>query len=93
MNEFELRLQQLRDRFMERASQERRSLAEALQVPDRETLRRIAHSLAGNGGIFGFPEISAAGLRLEDALDAEADWEEICRLGKALIDLLPPQGE
>ena len=30
-------------------------------------LRRIAHALRGSGGTYGFPEISAAAARVEDA--------------------------
>jgi DNA-binding response OmpR family regulator len=37
------------------------------------TIRRIAHSLRGSGGTFGFPEVSAAAAALEDA--SESNFE------------------
>ena len=36
-----------------------------------EALRRIAHSLHGSGGTFGFPDISDAAARVEEALIAD----------------------
>ena len=36
-------------------------------------IRKTVHSLAGAGGIFGFPEISRAAARIEDVIEA-GDW-------------------
>lgn len=36
-------------------------------------VRRIAHSLRGSGGTYGFPEVSAAAGAVEEATDAELD--------------------
>lgn len=38
---------------------------------DAARVRRIAHSLRGSGGTYGFAEISAAAARVEDASGAE----------------------
>jgi diguanylate cyclase (GGDEF)-like protein len=39
------------------------------------TVRRLAHALRGSGGTYGFPEISAAAARVEDALEESLDAE------------------
>lgn len=48
-----------------------------------ESIRRIAHSLRGSGGTYGFPEITAAAAAIEDA--EEEDLED--RLGTLLKSL------
>lgn len=57
----------LREKFRERCARELARLSE----PDLavEELRVLAHGLAGAGGTFGFPEVSAAAADLEEALD------------------------
>ncbi|MEX0907931.1 MAG: Hpt domain-containing protein [Gemmatimonadota bacterium] len=35
------------------------------------TARRIAHSLRGSGGTYGFPQVTAAAAAVEDARDTE----------------------
>ena len=63
------RVEQLRLRFRSRARDEHGLLAAALAAGDLGELRRLAHSLSGAGGIFGYPGISALAAALEGALD------------------------
>lgn len=67
MSEFDDRLTELRARFLARAADDYAALRAARDAGDCETIRRIAHSLAGGAGIFGFPEISAAARVVEEA--------------------------
>lgn len=50
-----------------------------------DPLVRIAHSLAGAGGTFGFPDISARASALETLLIAQADATETGLALDALI--------
>jgi diguanylate cyclase (GGDEF)-like protein len=53
-------------------------------VPESEaSLRRIAHSLKGSGGTYGFPEISEAAARAE-----KAETPDLAARTKELIELL-----
>jgi two-component system OmpR family response regulator len=68
----------LRPGFMQRARSDAAALApyraalapDGHSVPAIEQIRMIAHNLAGAGGIFGFPAISAKSALLADAADA-----------------------
>lgn len=60
----------------------RKSLGQGSQEA-LESIRRIAHSLRGSGGTFGFPEITEAAARVEEAND-----DEIPPALDTLIDLL-----
>ena len=60
----------------------------ALEDGDFELLRRSAHRLAGRGGMFGYPKVSKAAERLEDALLASAGRETIALLGGELLTCL-----
>lgn len=84
MAAFDDRLRALRERFVARSRSEGMMLAKALAADDRAELQRIAHSLAGAGGLFGHPEISDAGQSLEDALD-EGTTEDIREAGQELL--------
>ncbi|HET9426809.1 MAG TPA: Hpt domain-containing protein [Allosphingosinicella sp.] len=84
MAAFDDRLEALRERFIVRSRTDRIMLIKALAADDRTELQRIAHSLAGAGGLFGHPEISDSGQRLEDALD-EATTEDIQEAARELL--------
>lgn len=47
---------------------------------DFKTLESIAHKIKGNGGTFGFPELSEMGSRLEDG----AKNQQLDQIAKAL---------
>lgn len=88
MSDFEERMAQLRERFLERAKDERAQLIAAATVGDRAEMRRLAHGLSGSAGVFGFPEIGLDAQALEEAVDAEAEEEELRRLCAVLTDRL-----
>jgi HPt (histidine-containing phosphotransfer) domain-containing protein len=82
----------LKERFIERSQGDRETLVAALESNDRETLRRVAHSLSGAGGIFGFPGISENAALLEQAIDRDDPPDQLHeRLGRLLaaIDTSP----
>lgn len=68
MEDFERRMEVLRARFVQRAQGDAQILRQAWDVRDDETLRRVSHSLAGNAGLFGQPQLSEAARQLEEAL-------------------------
>ena len=53
------------------------SVAHGRSGPDREALEREAHSLAGSGGTFGWPEVGNAARQLELAVSG-GDDQAIC---------------
>ncbi len=59
----------LRDRFITRTRADRENLTAAYAAGDLPELRRLAHSLSGSGGIFGFASISEAAANLERGID------------------------
>ena len=90
---FDARLEGLRNRFRERAAADRVALAAAWQAGEREQMRRLAHGLAGSGGTFGFAELSAAALALEEAIDADMPDPPIGVRVQAVLDRLAlPEG-
>jgi HPt (histidine-containing phosphotransfer) domain-containing protein len=58
-------LQPLIPRFLANRRTEIASLERAVAARDADTLRRIAHSLKGVGGGYGFDEITRLGAQLE----------------------------
>ncbi len=76
----EARLLRLREQFAARAATHvamldalAGRLADEGAPADREEVRRIAHSLAGAGGTFGFAVISKSAAELEDFIAADPD--------------------
>lgn len=71
------RLEALRVQFIERcrndiAALEPMTRRDASIQAARTELAGIAHRLAGSGGTFGYPEVSAAAAQLEARLDPES---------------------
>ena len=65
-----------------------RSMREALDHGDFETLQRLAHQLKGAGGSYGYPALTDAAKRLEDAAKVQdreaatlafASFSDLCR--------------
>ncbi len=80
MSGIEDRLSLLRARFLERARSDAEALAAALQSGDIATISRLAHGIAGNAGLFGFPDVSAEASSLEYAIEeAEPMWPDRTR--------------
>ena len=79
------RLAELRERFRQRAIVDRTALSELASSLDKnaavdvhaEDVRRIAHRLAGAGGTFGFPGISACAAELETLVSTSTSPEEL----------------
>lgn len=69
MDEFERRMDLLRVRFAERAGADGEALRNAWASRDLDALRRIAHGLAGNAGLFGYTDLGMVARELEEALD------------------------
>jgi HPt (histidine-containing phosphotransfer) domain-containing protein len=74
-------LGELRNAFLQRFKRDVDALEKLREPWDAGTdtsarlaeIRCIAHGLSGAGGIFGFPEISAAAAALEDAVIVELE--------------------
>ena len=73
MTDFAGRMGALRERFVASAAGEADTLAEAGASGRWSEVRAIAHGLAGRAGMFGFPEVGAAALALEEGIEAGAD--------------------
>ncbi|WP_376717774.1 Hpt domain-containing protein [Labrys neptuniae] len=73
----------LRLRFIERAHGQLAALktlaGDQIAVPSEKhaDLVRIAHSLSGAGGTFGFPEVSRCAFELETALTAPGGTDQV----------------
>ena len=87
-------LRQFADGLAETCRQLGRSLGEG----DAATVRRIGHQLKGTGGGYGYPALSEAGERLEEAVvaagaitdavrAAAADVMVLCRRARAGISI------
>lgn len=78
----------LRQRFLARCADQLAELKAARQqgpLPGNDPLIRLAHSLAGAAGTFGFPEVSARASALETLLVEQADGGAIGGALDALI--------
>lgn len=80
----------LRAEFCVRAVEDRAALAQALAVGDLDRVERVAHGLAGSAGLFGFTDIGAAALAVDDgfASGRGLDAAAVDRL-IASLDALP----
>lgn len=82
-------MEALRARFVERAAADATALRGAWAQGDMESIRRIAHSLAGNAGMFGQPQLSEAAGALEDALATPPSEDRVRRKLDAVLALIP----
>lgn len=89
MDEFERRMEALKARFVERAVGDGLALREARAAGDRVGMRRIAHGLAGNAGLFGQPQLGETASALDDALGTPASDEQLAPLLEAVLALIP----
>lgn len=76
MNDFDQRMAALRARFAGRCPTDAAALRAACTARDRAEMRRILHAVAGNAGVFGYPDLSASARRIEDAIEREAPEAE-----------------
>ncbi|MCT2558429.1 Hpt domain-containing protein [Tsuneonella sp. YG55] len=79
------KLAELGRRFAAQAPERRTALRAALDEGDLPALATLAHRLAGNAGMFGYPAISEAAFAVEQAIDEERDPTEPAAV---LMDLL-----
>ncbi len=63
------------------------AILRALQVPDIETLTRLAHQLRGSAGGYGFPLITDAAAALEDGVAEGLDLSSLQSRAEALASL------
>ncbi|WP_281405629.1 MULTISPECIES: Hpt domain-containing protein [unclassified Mesorhizobium] len=79
----------LRQRFLARCADQLAELkaiaGESAPLPGNDSLVRLAHSLAGAAGTFGFAEISARASVLETLLIEQADGASVRAALDALI--------
>ena len=79
----------LRAEFVVRAAGDRAALIDAVAAGDLDRTEQVAHGLAGSAGLFGFNEVGAAALAVDDgfASGRGLDAEEADRLIAALATL------
>jgi HPt (histidine-containing phosphotransfer) domain-containing protein len=83
--DLDARLTALAARFRERALVDRTALSEIAALLEqrddaaarREEVQQIAHRLAGAGGTFGYPEISASAAELDDLAASHPNGERL----------------
>lgn len=67
-------LEQLVKRFLRRQEGDLQRMQKALSNGDLVTIKRLGHDLKGAGEVFGFPELSVLGAKLEVAArDGDTD--------------------
>nr|WP_076743526.1 Hpt domain-containing protein [Sphingomonas jeddahensis] len=85
MTRFEDRLAILQERFVMRAAEEARQVETHLAAGEWSELRALCHGLAGRAGMFGFFELGAIALRVEQVIEADATPELIRLSGSELL--------
>ncbi len=80
-------LEELVPGFLENRRKDVATLARAVKSGDVKTVRLLGHRMKGDGGGYGFQEISQIGEALEQAATRE-DWKAIGEKTKALTDFL-----
>jgi HPt (histidine-containing phosphotransfer) domain-containing protein len=84
----------MKQRFVERAlddAVELESLADGVAqsadpAADRETVRRLAHRMAGSAGTFGFDQLTVSAARLEDVALSGVSTAELRAPIMAVVD-------
>lgn len=85
MSDFGDRLAVFRQRFLSRAIEDAIALRQALAADAWDDMRRRAHNLAGNAGLFGFAEIGEDARRLEEAIDENEGDQAVTTCALTLI--------
>jgi HPt (histidine-containing phosphotransfer) domain-containing protein len=80
-------LEELVPGFLENRRKDAATLALAAQTGDLKTVRLLGHRMKGDGGGYGFQEISEIGEALEQAARRE-DWKVIGEKTDALVAFL-----
>ena len=79
MTDFDARLQEVRKRFIARCADRADEIETALVNGSREQIGRIAHDIAGTGGVFGFNELSIEARSLDHLSKSNAPYENAAR--------------
>jgi len=82
----DVRFRDLIERFRAGLTARIKAVEDAMNLDDRATLRRLAHSLRGAGTSFGYPAISAAARAVETAVVSE-DVDAVRAGVRALAEL------
>lgn len=80
-------LEELVPGFLENRRKDATALARAMQTEDVQTARLLGHRMKGDGGGYGFQEISQIGEALEQAA-IKGDWKVIAEKTEALSAFL-----
>lgn len=62
-------------------------IQQLLDARNWEGLRRAAHQLKGSAGSHGFTPITPVAAMVEDAIDAQSDEQDICRLVDEMVEM------
>ena len=82
------RIAELSARFARQAGEYRAALLHADSAGDRTAIRDRAHKLAGIAPMLGHPDIGAAALALEEAVETQSDYRSaFARLDRLLAAL------
>lgn len=85
MAEIDARLAAIAERFAAQAGETAAEIGAALDREDWSELARLAHSLAGRAGMFGYGAIGNAARSVEEAVDSGLSTEAIARLTQYLL--------
>ena len=80
-------LEELVPGFLENRRKDAAALARAAKARDMKTVRLLGHRMKGDGGGYGFQEISEIGEALEQAASRQ-DWKVIAQKTEALTAFL-----
>ena len=80
-------LEELVPGFLENRRKDAATLARAAKSRDAKTVRLLGHRMKGDGGGYGFQEISEIGEALEQAAIRE-DWKVVAEKTEALTAFL-----
>lgn len=89
MNGFQDRMATLRQEFVRRCPADRAALLTAQAERDWAELERIAHSLAGRAGLFGFAAFGTAARDLEITLSRASSDEQVDVALRTLLAAFP----
>jgi HPt (histidine-containing phosphotransfer) domain-containing protein len=80
-------LEELVPGFLENRRKDAATLMRAAKAGDEKTVRLLGHRMKGDGGGYGFQEISQIGAALEQAATRQ-DWKVIIAKTEALTEFL-----
>jgi HPt (histidine-containing phosphotransfer) domain-containing protein len=88
MAEIDARLAAIAERFAAQAGETADAIGAAMAAGNRAELARLAHSLAGRAGMFGYGAIGDAARAVEEAVDGDASGKAIAKMTGDLLDRL-----